>query len=113
MKRYICWVWIFYISVPEIKSAASLGKLPDGLTLIEDFVTEEEEERLLACVRWEEMSDHLGKYLNTTYYTFLIYLYIWEQVLWCLWNYSNWCEKVPVKKNKNFDSCEFISFSLP
>lgn len=41
-------------SVPNIDSNTLNSKLPPGLTLIENFITEKQEETLLRTINWEE-----------------------------------------------------------
>uniref|UniRef100_A0A1B6E4R5 tRNA (carboxymethyluridine(34)-5-O)-methyltransferase n=1 Tax=Clastoptera arizonana TaxID=38151 RepID=A0A1B6E4R5_9HEMI len=55
---------LFLQGVPDTKHLICYDKLPDGLTLIEDFISKEEEENLLLTVHWEEINSQLGKVMK-------------------------------------------------
>lgn len=51
-----------FVSVPSGMDFLPSKSLPQGLTLLEEFVTTEEEETLLNCVDWTNCSEDMGKY---------------------------------------------------
>lgn len=52
---------VFAILVPELPHSWIHDQKPPGLILLEEFVTEEEENLLLNCVDWKTTDCHLGK----------------------------------------------------
>lgn len=50
------------MSVPRNMNSLTFDKVPSGLTVIEDFVSEAEEQVLLNSVNWTQSDEHLGKY---------------------------------------------------
>lgn len=55
---------LFTDSVPRNMCSLTFDKVPSGLTLIEDFVTETEEQFLLNCINWSQTDEHLGRVMK-------------------------------------------------
>lgn len=74
------------MSVPRNMNSLTFDKVPSGLTVIEDFVSEAEEQVLLNSVNWSQSDEHLGKYegfFNVFFVicVYQIYLFIYNSVL--------------------------------
>lgn len=46
--------------MPEFSHSWNYYQKPPGLILLEEFVTEDEEESLLNCIDWKTTDSHLG-----------------------------------------------------
>lgn len=54
---------MFNFTVPDGYDPPNLKCLPEGLTILKNFVSVEEEEVLLNCIIWNDVSCDTGKVL--------------------------------------------------